>query len=165
MAASKSRGLRWVAGLAGLAVLAISFWLTAGDSPEPRAAAGDAPAPHAPATGPAPSPAAPTVAGPGLRIAAHGRLTLDVDALPHAGPLTLSLDLSDEARGRGVRPARVISEDGRRIDTTVSLLPGNGSGVRLEIDPGFLSAGRYLIEVDTEEKRPLQLRRYVLEVK
>jgi len=161
MADSKNSGFRWAAGLGGLAVVALGVWFTSGGSPERREAAGEGLVRPAPAARPSP----PAAAGPGLHIAADGRLTLDVDALPDEGPLILTLDLSDEARGSGDRPVRVISEDGRRIDTTVSPLPGGGSGVRLEIDPGFLSSGRYLIEVDTEEKHPLQLRRYVLQLR
>ena len=99
------------------------------------------------------------------RIAARGRLTLSRDALPEDGPLVLTLELSDEARGSGERTVRVVSEDGRRIDTLASPLAEAGSGVRLEIDPAFLTLGRYMIEVDTAEKHPLRIRRYVLELK
>ena len=99
-----------------------------------------------------------------LRIAAHGRLTIDHAALPTEGLLNLELDLPDEARGTGTRAVKVISTDGRRTDTLASPLPGAGSGVALEIDPSFLTPGRYMIEIDTEDKHPLQIRRYVLEV-
>ena len=114
---------------------------------------------------PSPAPASGDSAIPGLRIAARGRLTLERDALPDGGPLTLALDLADDARGSGDRSVRVVSTDGRRIDLTASPLPGSGSGLRLEIDSGFLSPGRYLIEVETVEEHPLRIRRYVLELK
>ncbi len=164
MAESKSSGSRWVAGLAGLTAIAIATWLTLGGSP-------DAPEGPAAANPPAEIPAPPTPAAaqdaepPGLRIAAGGRLTLDRAALPNDGPLTLAIELTDEARGSGKRAVRVISTDGRRIDTMASPLPGAGSGVRLEIDPGFLTTGRYMIEIDTVDKHPLQIRRYVLELR
>jgi len=166
MAESKRSGLRRVAGLVGLAVVAIAIGIFAVYSPEQRETARDTLAHHAPPTPPAPTSPVPEPAAPApvLRIAAHGRLTLEVDSLPDAGPLILVLDLPDEARGSGDRTVRVIAEDGRRIDTTASPLAGGGSGVRLEIDSEFLSSGRYLIEVDTEEKHPLQLRRFVLEL-
>ena len=35
----------------------------------------------------------------------------------------------------------------------------------MEIDPGFLTAGRYMIEIDTVGKHPLRIRRYVLELR
>ena len=164
MAESKSSGSRWVAGLAGLTAIALATWLTLGGSP-------DAPEGPAAANGPAVVAAPQTPAPvrdaeiPRHRIAAGGRLTLDEAALPGEGPLTLALELADEARGSGKQAVRVISVDGRRIDTTASPLPGAGSGVRLEIDPGFLSAGRYMIEIDTEDEHPLQIRRYVLELR
>ena len=164
MTESKSSGSRWVAGLGGLTAIALATWLTLGRSPD---------APEGPATTPSPAavpapPTPPAVRGaefPGLRIAARGRLTLDEAALPDEGPLTLALELADEARGSGEQAVRIISADGRRIDTTASPLPGAGSGVRLEIDRGFLSAGRYMIEIDTEDDHPLQIRRYVLELR
>ncbi len=92
-------------------------------------------------------------------------MTIDHAALPSEGLLTLDLELADEVRGSGKRAVRVISTDGRRIDTMASPLPGAGSGMRLEIDPGFLTRGRYMIEIDTEDKHPLQGRRYVLELR
>lgn len=99
-----------------------------------------------------------------LRIVEHGRLRLDADALPSDGPLSLVLELSDEARGHGDHTVRIISTDGRRLDTTASPVAGSGTGVRLEIDAGFLSPGLYMIEIETEDKTPLRLRRYVLEL-
>ncbi len=161
MTESKSSGSRWVAGLAGLTAIAFASWFTLAGSPD---------APEGPATtrSSAAVPAPPAVRGaefPGLRIAARGRLTLDEAALPDEGPLTLVLELPDQARGSGPQAVRIVSVDGRRIDTTASPLPGAGSGVRLEIDRGFLSAGRYMIEIDTEDDHPLQIRRYVLEIR
>jgi hypothetical protein len=99
------------------------------------------------------------------RIVDHGRLTLNEDALPDQGPLALVLDLPDDARGTGAHGIRIVSLDGRRLETTATPLPGSGTGVQLEIDTAFLSRGRYMIEIDTVEKHPLQLRRYVLELK
>jgi hypothetical protein len=120
-----------------------------------------------PASRPAPaSQAAVDIAGSGIpRIAAHGRLILDVAELPSAGLLTLDLELPDNARGSGERAVKIMSTDGRRADTTASPLPGAESGVRLELDPGFLTPGRYMIEVATDDKHPLQIRRYVLELR
>lgn len=99
------------------------------------------------------------------RIVDHGRLTLNEDALPDQGPLALVLDLPDDARGVGAHGIRIVSLDGRRLETMATPLPGSGTGVQLEIDTEFLSRGLYLIEIDTPEKHPLQIRRYVLELK
>ena len=99
------------------------------------------------------------------RLVNHGRLTLEKDALPYEGPLSLALDLPDEARGIGAHAIRIVSLDGRRLETTATPLPGSGTGVQVEIDTAFLSRGRYMIEIDTAEKHALQIRRYVLELK
>ncbi len=162
MAETKSSAALWIAGIAGLT--AIATWLAlwgAQDAPERRAVA------NVPAAIPAPTTKAALQGAESrvLRIAAQGRLTIDHAALPSEGLLTLDLELADEVRGSGKRAVRVISTDGRRIDTMASPLPGAGSGVRLEIDPGFLTRGRYMIEIDTEDKHPLQIRRYVLELR
>jgi len=87
------------------------------------------------------------------------------DVLPQHGPLVLVLGLDDVARGSDDRPVRIVSADGRRLDTTVSPVSGEGSGVRLEIDPTFLSAGLYMIEVDSADSHALNLRRFVLELR
>ena len=99
------------------------------------------------------------------RIPEHGRLSLDADTLTAEEPLTLILDLPDGARGDGLRTVRIVSGDGRRIDTTANSLAGPGTGIRLDIDSEFLSRGLYMIEIDTVENTPLRIRRYVLELK
>ena len=155
-------GVAAAAGIGGL--IAIGTWLATGgtqDGPERRVES------SVPAPTPAPaSHAAVDIVGSGIpRIAAQGRLTLDVAALPSAGLLTLDLELPDNARGSSERAVKIISTDGRRADTTARPLPGAGSGVRLELDPGFLTPGRYMIEIDTDDRHPLQIRRYVLELR
>lgn len=170
MAGSQSSRSGWVAVLGGLAVLALGAWLTWGGPPERERAADASATEHPVVARVAPVPEtpparAPDAAVPGLRIAAGGRLALDRAALPDEGPLRLALDLSDEARGSGGRAVRIVADDGRRIDTKASPLPGAGSGVRLEIDPAFLSSGRYMLEIETADRHPLQIRRYVLELK
>ena len=54
--------------------------------------------------------------------------------------------------------------DGRRIETHAAPIAGSGNGLRLELDPEWLTPGRYMIEVRTVEKSHFPLRRYVLEV-
>ena len=56
MAGSTSNGLRWFAGLAGLAAIAIGVWLTESGSPEQRRGAGKRSEPaNAPVTEPTPT--------------------------------------------------------------------------------------------------------------
>lgn len=162
MAESKSNAALWVAGIAGL--IAIATWLALGgtsDDPERRAVA------NVPAAIPAPptNAAVPREESRIFRIGAQKRLSIDESELPTDGPMTLDLELADDARAIAEQAVRVISTDGRRIDTMATPLPGAGSGVRMEIDPGFLTRGRYMIEIDTVDKHPLQIRRYVLELR
>lgn len=158
----------WIAGIAGL--VAIGTWLAIGETriaPERS--------PEANSSSPMPTRAAAPASGVELevqstgsgvlRIGAHGRLTIDHDTLPTEGMLTLDLEIPDDARGSGDRAVKFISTDGRRTDTLASPLPGAGAGVRLEIDPSFLTRGRYMIEIETDGQGPLQIRRYVLELR
>ncbi len=100
-----------------------------------------------------------------LRIAERGRLILDRTELPRSGQLVLLLSLDDSALGSETRPVRVIAGDGRRLDTTASRMSAEDSDLRLEIDPTFLTPGLYMIEVDSAENHPLNLRRYVIELR
>jgi hypothetical protein len=102
---------------------------------------------------------------PGYRIADQGRLTLDRELLPDQGPIVLVLALDDSLRGPGDRPVLIVASDGRRLETKASPVPGVDSGVRLEIDRTFLLTGLYMIQVESAESHPLNLRRYVLELK
>ncbi|MCP4908454.1 MAG: hypothetical protein GY910_26065 [bacterium] len=100
-----------------------------------------------------------------FRIAEKGRLTLEQTDLPQKGELTLLLSLNESVRGGGVRTVRIITVDGRRLDTTARRSPAEGSDLRLEIDPAFLTTGLYMIEMDSEESHPLTLRRWVVELR
>jgi hypothetical protein len=112
-----------------------------------------------------PEPAGPgRPAPPAQRIADGGRLSIDALSLRDGEVLALGLGLSDEARGEELLAVRLVSVDGRRIETTAAPASGSGSGVRLEIDPEWLTPGRYLVEVSTAEKSHFPIRRYVLEV-
>ncbi len=151
----------WVAVVAGLAVFGTATWFSQSEPPEAleRSAQGMAEAGMQ-----SESQARPGPSDSAIRIAEHGRLRLVHSELPKQGPLHLVLALPDEARGGGPRIARIVSTDGRRIDTTASALAGTGTGVAIEIDPAFLTPGLYMIEIKTAETKPLPLRRYVIEV-
>lgn len=157
-----NRSRLWVAVVAGVAVFATATWLTRSESPEGSQSTGHETKLDSLA---GQSSAQSDTIDSTLRIAEHGRLSLDLDALPDQRPLALVLDLPDQARGEGPRPIRIVSTDGRRIETTAKPLVGTGTGVQLEIDSSFLVRGLYMIEIDTVEKSPLPIRRYVLELK
>lgn len=160
-AARQGSGTRWGVVAVGVAVLAIGAWLAIGREPldaERGALASE------PAAGATPPDSADVPAAPPLRISENGRLTLESTSLPAAEPVALGLAMPDEARGSTSLPTRVVSTDGRKLETQARPIAGNGSGVRIDLEAGWLLPGRYLIEVETRDDGPLSLRRYVLEM-
>lgn len=155
-----SARMRWGVALAALAAFALGALAALNDT---STASGPV-SPALPKTAEAASaPAA--VPEADYRIEANGRLTIEASSLPAEGSLSLALALPDDARNAEPRPARVVAGDGRQIETRALDRAGSGSGVQLDIDASWLAPGRYLIEVKTAERKPLPLRRYVLEVK
>jgi hypothetical protein len=162
-----------------LALLAGIAWLWAGGRQQPADATrlartqAEQPAPPDAGRGAAIAPSEELGAPPGelssprapaLRIAESGRISIDAASLPDGEVLALGLALADEARGSEPLSVRVVSIDGRRIETTAVPAAGSGSGLRLELETEWLRPGRYMIEVTTAEKIPLHLRRYVIEI-
>jgi len=97
-------------------------------------------------------------------MAENGRLSIERSALRDGEVMAIGLSMPDESRGDGPRPVKVVDVSGRLYETDAFAIDGAGSGLRLEIDPEWLVPGRYMIQVQTAEQRPLALRRYVLEV-
>lgn len=167
----RGSGSRWAVLLFGAVGVALGVWLASAvkdDTPEPGAPAAALPpaVPDAPSAAPDVAPPAPTgPRAPAHRIAAHGRLQIDANSLREGDVLALGLELDDAARGDG-RPLEVVvvSVDGRSLRTTARPTAGRGSGVRLELDPDWLTPGRYMIQVSTASATHLPLMRYVLEV-
>jgi len=164
MAVRGSTG-KWVLAGAGVLLLGIVLWgLTRGGPATPGV-------PESPSSSEAAVPAAPPVPAPSgirapaQRIAENGRLQVELAALRDGDVSAVGLDMPDEARGVEDRPVKVVDVEGRLFETTAAIADGSGAGLRLEIDPDWLRPGTYMIEVATAEKRPLSLRRYVLEVR
>ena len=102
---------------------------------------------------------------PDYRIAESGRLALEATSLPEGGVLALGLALAEEAGGVEPLAVRVVSVDGRVLDTTAVRTDAAGGDVQLEIDADWLQPGNYMIQIKTAEKVAFPLRRYVLEVR
>ena len=98
------------------------------------------------------------------RIEAHGRLRLKTADLPKSGPLVILIEMSDGRQPHQRFPARVVSHDGRRLEAMVVSGSHDGTDSELRIDPAELTPGSYLIEVDSADDHPMNLRRFVLEL-
>jgi hypothetical protein len=92
------------------------------------------------------------------------RLEMRVDALPERGPVIAAIELPAESRAEAEQRVRVVAMDGRRLDLLATPLPESAGGIRIEIDPGFLKPGVYMIEVETADLHPLAFRRFFLEL-
>ena len=163
-------GNRWqLVALVGVAIV-IGVWFAVDLSREPseaesRAEAGLPAGSSAPPSDSGPEPAGLVPpAAPAEHIAEGGRLSIDATSLRDGEVLALGLGLADEARGEEPLAVRIVSVDGRRLETTAAPADGIESGLRLEIDPEWLTPGRYMIEVRTAEKTHFPVRRYVLEI-
>lgn len=172
MATKRSQGSAALRlGVAGVAVVAIAIgvWLSLGDglgAPEGPAASEKPPPPSFP-EGEAPV-APPPVAGapaPAYSIGENARLTVPLGELREGEVLALGLDMPDEARGLAPRKVQVVDVDrGRVLEVQGEAIEGAGSGLRIEMEPDWVQAGRYLIQVRTAEPTHLPVRRYVLEL-
>jgi len=105
------------------------------------------------------------VPAPAQSLPEHGRISLTLDEVRTSEVFAIGLGMPDEARGEEALPVKIAGVDGRLLEVSAPLIEGPGTGLRLEIDSEWLRPGRYLISVSTLEKKPLALRRYVLEIR
>jgi hypothetical protein len=86
--------------------------------------------------------------------------------LPTETPLVLNLLLPAALPSADALPARIISMDGsRELKLPDALVAADRDRVRVQIESGWLSPGRYRIEIETAERSQPALRRYPLEVR
>ncbi len=86
--------------------------------------------------------------------------------LPTETPLVLNLLLPAALPSADALPARIISVDGsRELQLPDALVAADRDRVRVQIESGWLSPGRYRIEIETAERSQPTLRRYPLEVR
>ena len=86
--------------------------------------------------------------------------------LPTERPLVLNLLLPAALPSADALPARIISMDGSgELKLPDALVAADRDRVRVQIESGWLSPGRYRIEIETAERSELALRRYPLEVR
>jgi hypothetical protein len=172
-ARQSSNGTRIFGAATGLVVLAVglALWLSRGpgwggqDRVEPSPdAVSEVPDSSLDAPRRAAVPSAQGVRAPAHQIADRGRLRVTREDLREGDILAIGLVMPDYARGTDPLPLKVVDPSGRVLEGRGLPIDGAGTGLRLEIDPEWLVPGRYMIQVETAEKAPLALRRYVLEV-
>jgi hypothetical protein len=77
----------------------------------------------------------------------------------------VDLLLPDPIEGDEPLGFRIVSPDGRRLEGQASPGGDDRRRARVQIEPGWLSQGRYLVELRTREKSHFPIRRFVLDVR
>jgi hypothetical protein len=171
--AEQSTGKRgWIIAFCGLAV-GIGVWLAwSPGQDDSSSGAGSAISPAAQPETPVPVeeevaevPAEETPEPTDYLFEDGGRMSIPSAYLPDQELVSFGLTMGNDARGNEDLKVVIASiSNGRRLETTASPRRGDGSGLRLEIETDWLEPGQYMIQVKTAEKKPLSLRRFVLEV-
>ncbi len=164
---------RWERGRAGgpallilvvataVAGLLLVLWSSGGRVP---GAADPAPAPQQaaqPVKAADPEPA--TLADYTLRSGEIAKI--EAAALPGDRPLALDLALVEPSRTAEPLAAQVRDMNRRVLDLQAAVAVDGRMSARLEIEPGWLLPGSYLVEVRTTERSHFPIRRYPLEVR
>jgi hypothetical protein len=124
-------------------------------------------APHAPPE-PATASAAFEYADPAgeNRLASGERVVFSEGDLAPGQPVVLHLLVPAPPGDVEALSVRLLSVDGRQLETEAVIVGNDRDAARLEFDAAFLSrSGRYLVEMKTKERTHLPLRRYVVEVR
>jgi len=86
--------------------------------------------------------------------------------LPTERPLVLNLLLPASLPNADALPVRILSMDGSgELKLPDAVVAADGDRVRVQIESGWLSLGRYQIEIETPEPFQSDLKRYLLEVR
>ena len=99
-------------------------------------------------------------------LTAGETMSVAVQDLPTERPLALNLLLPAALPSADALPARIVAMDGsRELKLSDAAVANDRGKVQVQIESGWLSPGRYLIEIETTEPSPLAPRRYLLEVR
>lgn len=158
-----------VAFAAGVA-LAVAAWLAllgggGSDAPDPGALPIPAPTATEPALASPAAPAPPAAPATSHAVAPSGTLVLERAAFPTSGPVRVSLELPEMSADAEPRPVRLVSQPDHRILELPGALESGRTAAAIEVDPGYLQPGTYLVEVQTTERSHFPLRRYFIIVR
>ena len=99
-------------------------------------------------------------------LTAGETISVAAQDLPTERPLALNLLLPAALPSTAALPARIIAMDGsRELKLPDAVVANDRDKVQVRIESGWLSTGRYLIELETTEQSHFALRRYVIEVR
>jgi hypothetical protein len=99
-------------------------------------------------------------------LTAGETISIAAQDLPTERPLALNLLLPAALPSTDALPARIIAMDGsRELKLLDAVVADDRDKVQLRIESGWLSPGRYLIELETTEQSHLAVRRYVIEIR
>jgi hypothetical protein len=99
-------------------------------------------------------------------LAAGKTTSISARDLPTDRPLVLKLLLPAALPSAAALPARIISMDGGgELNLPDAVVATDRDWVRVQIESGWLSLGRYQIEIETPEPFQPDLQRYLLEVR
>ena len=92
--------------------------------------------------------------------------SISAQDLPSKRPLVFDLLLPAALSGVDALPARIISMGGSgELKLSGVVVASDRDRVRVQIESGWLSPGRYRIEIETTEQSDLAPQRYLLEVR
>jgi hypothetical protein len=123
------------------------------------------PAVPAPAAVPSDRPAPVTSTAPGSPLAPFGTLELARAELTPGAPVRVHLALAEPSADANPLPAALLSMSDKRVLTTEAQLDEQRLVATIEIDAAWLRPDQYLVQLQTTERSPLPLRRYVLVVR
>jgi hypothetical protein len=99
-------------------------------------------------------------ASEGRVIASGGTLVLASAELPAGQPLALSLDLEVRPERFDPHPTRIMTVGREPLDIVAVIDPTDPTRAQIEVPPGWLAPGRYVVDVKTTERSHFPLRRY-----
>jgi len=114
---------------------------------------------------PSPMPEKNAIGPADLTLLSGETLEISADALPAGRAVALNLQLTEPSADGDPLAGRILSEGRVPLDLSAAILGEDRRTARVEIEAGWLSPGRYVIEVQTTERTHFPLRRYALEVR
>jgi hypothetical protein len=99
-------------------------------------------------------------------LTAGETMSVAVQDLPTERPLALNLLLPAALPSADALSARIVAMDGsRELKLSDAAVANDRGKAQVQIESGWLSPGRYLIEIKATEPSHLALRRYLLEIR